>query len=800
MKKILWVLGGLFVVVLVALVSVPLFVNVDQYRPVITAEANKHLNGKLELGALKLSLWGAVKIHAESIRLSVNGFPTPMVDTKDFHLEIPFASLFTGKPRVIAVLDAPQISVVKNQLGKMNALELLNLPVQSGLQGAAVSPGVAPPASAPPPLLAAPKGEAPLPADPGVAVTSALPAGAPAPAAEPPKVPALLAGATLGLEVNQGNVHYLDQSTKSEYHVKGLELDAQNLGLGSTMTISLTAPVEGKKDTLTFSGPVRLNAELTPVLVGTKVKSARGFLDIDATKLAIEVPGKFKKSSEMPLLVKARIDGDEKETLLRQADVTFHDLRFHAKGRLTAEPLTAKIDMNADPLKLERLEEFAPMLKAYALKGIFTFNANLDFTPEQLKVNGDVKVAEGAFFVKDVFKESMRFTVQAGFSESALTLTRAALSGPETELQLLGSVKNFLAPQFSFALTGRSFNADKALVLPSAAPAAAPKGAWLQLIPEALAAGDPNSMNPMAVMAANPAVAKANGTFNAKVGKVSAYGSSFDQVEVKAQLRNMLLSLQNASLKTYGGTVKTSGEFDLRSPGLTFTSRGDVANISGKEAFSNYFPKYQNTLEGTVNADWNVSGALYPAATCLRSMKGSAKMVARDGVLKSVDVQETINSAMSKVPFLKDKKPLQIDDGFKTLTANLRFNNGVIQVEPIDMQPRNKGFIVKGKSTIQESLEQETFLDVFDPQGLLPRDIQQPGKAALMVRLYGPLNGPKTDYEYTVKRLATNAGTNAAKNVAGKALDKFLGGSKEGEAGDPLRDAAEKLKKKFKLF
>ena len=183
-------------------------------------------------------------------------------------------------------------------------------------------------------------------------------------------------------------------------------------------------------------------------------------------------------------------------------------------------------------------------------------------------------------------------------------------------------------------------------------------------------------------------------------------------------------------------------------------------------------------------------------------MKGGANMVARDGVLKSVDVQETINSAMSKVPFLKDKKPLQIDDGFKTLTADLRFNNGVIQVDPIDMQPRKKGFIVKGKSTIQESLEQETFLDVFDPQNILPREIQQPGKAALMVRLYGPLNAPKTDYEYTVKRLATNAGTNAAKNVAGKALEKFLGGSKEGEAGgsDPLRDAAEKLKKKFKLF
>jgi uncharacterized protein involved in outer membrane biogenesis len=99
MKKALWILGGLFVALLVALVSVPLFVDVDQYRPVITAEANKRINGKLELGKLNLSLWGAIKIHAESIRLHVNGFPDPLVDTELFHLEIPFSSVITGSPR-----------------------------------------------------------------------------------------------------------------------------------------------------------------------------------------------------------------------------------------------------------------------------------------------------------------------------------------------------------------------------------------------------------------------------------------------------------------------------------------------------------------------------------------------------------------------------------------------------------------------------------------------------------------------------------------------------------------------------
>src|SRR6218665_560127 len=123
MKKILWVVGALFVALLVAVISVPLFVNVDQYRPQITAEANKRINGKLELGHLNLSLWGAVKIHAESIVLSVNGFPGELVNTQKFHWEILFLSILSGEPQIVAVLTQPKISVVKEADGRINALE-----------------------------------------------------------------------------------------------------------------------------------------------------------------------------------------------------------------------------------------------------------------------------------------------------------------------------------------------------------------------------------------------------------------------------------------------------------------------------------------------------------------------------------------------------------------------------------------------------------------------------------------------------------------------------------------------------
>jgi uncharacterized protein involved in outer membrane biogenesis len=139
LKKLIWILGGLFFAFIVAIVSIPLFVDVDQYRPVIVAQANQRINGKLELGKLKLSLWGSIKIHADSIKLTVNGFANPLVDTQQFHLEIPYLSLLSS-PQVIAVLDQPKISIVKELNGKMNAMELMKVPGAAGAQAEPLKP------------------------------------------------------------------------------------------------------------------------------------------------------------------------------------------------------------------------------------------------------------------------------------------------------------------------------------------------------------------------------------------------------------------------------------------------------------------------------------------------------------------------------------------------------------------------------------------------------------------------------------------------------------------------------------
>jgi hypothetical protein len=355
-------------------------------------------------------------------------------------------------------------------------------------------------------------------------------------------------------------------------------------------------------------------------------------------------------------------------------------------------------------------------------------------------------------------------------------------------------VKNFLAPQFTVNLEGKSFNVDKTLVLP--APGTAPKTAALFPFAAPAYADAPKGadVNPLLAMAKNPVVLGAAGTVSAQIGRVTVYDAALDQVAAHAGLRNLVLKLDDASLRTFGGAVKTSGEFDLKTPGLNYHSVGTVTGISGKDAFATYFPKYKNTLEGTVDASWNVGGLAFPAATRLRNVKGTAKLVAHDGALKTVDVQDAINGALGKVSFLKGKQ-VKLDDGFKTLSADVRIENGVVRAEPISVEPRGRGVVLKGKSTIQESLEQDTYLDVFDPQNVLPRELHAGSKPVLPLHLTGPLSSPRFDYGYTLQRVATTAGTNVLKDQALKALGvpSTPGMSDQ----DKLKKAAEELKKRF---
>src|SRR5262245_57738435 len=107
-KKLLMVFGGLFALLLVAIIAIPFFVDVDKYRPQIVSKANEYINGKLEIGKLSLSLWGQVKVNIDGLSLKDPG-GQEVFGVKDAYFRIPFTSLLGGSPDLVLVANKPVV-------------------------------------------------------------------------------------------------------------------------------------------------------------------------------------------------------------------------------------------------------------------------------------------------------------------------------------------------------------------------------------------------------------------------------------------------------------------------------------------------------------------------------------------------------------------------------------------------------------------------------------------------------------------------------------------------------------------
>src|ERR1019366_3992172 len=96
-KKLAWFLGAFFGLILIAMIVIPVAVDVDKYRPQIVQVANKHLNGKLELGKLTLSLWGKILVRIDGLKL-MDSQNHQLISVQDAFIHIPFSSFLSGSP------------------------------------------------------------------------------------------------------------------------------------------------------------------------------------------------------------------------------------------------------------------------------------------------------------------------------------------------------------------------------------------------------------------------------------------------------------------------------------------------------------------------------------------------------------------------------------------------------------------------------------------------------------------------------------------------------------------------------
>lgn len=786
LKKIGIIFGCLFGAFLLAALLVPFLVDVDKFRPEIVKAVNANINGEFRLGKLSLSVLGGLKVKAESLFLKGPRDENAVLETNSAYLEIPFTSLLAFSPRVIVVIDGPKLEVVQRANGKLNLDDLIK-----------------------------PAAKPAIPAEGAEAEAAAAEAAAPAKAeaksaGEAPAIPAFVAAASLGLEINQAKVTYINQATKQRVVIDGLEVLLKNLGLMQTIDARVFLPLNIKAPDLEIGGSLTLNSKVTPIMKDGQVRSATGVVELDAGKLMINAAkGAFNKSNSIPARVLVEFDGTETDFRLKNLEMRFHELVLLAKGVITLKPeVLVKLEMNSQPLDLGSLATLVPMLKEYGLAGKLNLELGVEGPVAKIAAKGKLGVSGGKVAYPSMLKAPLSYQLNSAFTENSFDLAGLNLTAPGSDLGLKGKVRGFNAPQFDFQLEGKTLDLDQ--LVNWAALSAKPKQAQaFEIISSAYAAKSPAApavKNPLAELAKNPMILGAGGVFTAKLGKLIAQGTPITDIGLKATLRSLVFNIESATLKTFEGVLNAKANADLKTTGLNYSTSGTIKGLSAKNALTTYMPKFKDTLEGKMNANWALNGAAYPEATRMRQIAGTVAVNAEKGRLRTVDMQDSIKEIMAKVPFLAGRAAPKFDEGFESMRAEMKLSGGVIDVNPMEVVGGPKGLTIKGRSRIQESLEQETFVDVFDPNRLLPQEISNGKDVALALRVTGPISAPKTDYGYTVTRLAKNAVKNEAQKQLGKGLQRILGGGGDSGAapaaggGSAPQDKVKEALKKIKLF
>ena len=122
-KRTLKIAGIVVAAVVVILLALPLFINVNSFRPKIESEVTTALGRPVTLGEMSLSLFGG-KVGVENVSIADDPAfsKSPFITAKSLEVGVELMPLIFSKQLNVTgiVLDEPQITLLKGSNGTWN--------------------------------------------------------------------------------------------------------------------------------------------------------------------------------------------------------------------------------------------------------------------------------------------------------------------------------------------------------------------------------------------------------------------------------------------------------------------------------------------------------------------------------------------------------------------------------------------------------------------------------------------------------------------------------------------------------
>lgn len=789
-KKIVLILSSLVGLVLVVLVALPFLIDVDKYRPEIIKIANEKINGTLKLGKLQLSLWGQIKVNVDGMELD-DAKGSKILSVKDVYFHIPFSSLFSGAPLVTLKLNQPEINVIKDRQGKLNAMSVVKTT---------------------PAALDEKKEDKAAP----VATAKESPASTP---------PSIVTKARFGLEIRQANVTYRDETQALDSKITDLNFLIKDFSMERPSQIEFWATLNttmGK--TMSVTGPVKASATIKPEFQGSEFKQAKVDLKASMDEVAIHMPDVFEKKSGVPAHLSSTFTATQSSANIEQMEVVF----FNAKvdGKMAVKDWdkegTLSLNIKSNEVPLEPWGELLPSLKGHELSGSanFTAMANGAMLNPQYAVEAnlkDFKAKNPKLKVVPLVKAHLKVVTDKVEDLSF------SLEAPGSQLIGKGTVENFKKPKVDFKLTSTGLDLDSFMDLKTAAEKKAEGGKTANSAPSTgNAEGKKQATAPATTaeedmdillepLRQNEMAKNMVGTFKVNFASLKAYDVKMTDMNIAMSMKNLNFSVDSASVKMWDSEMKGKMGIDMLPKTPTYKFNFDVAHLNLQKAVESRFALFKNTLLGNANFTMDGSGQSFTSSKAKKNLNSKGNLTVKDASFTTIDIVkvagEGINKTVSdKIPAAKDKK-VNISDNtqgkYTSVSSDFTISNGVFNAPNFFAKAEpNKGIDIKGTTQmniLDYGLKANwELMDTYNITHARDLSVEQNGvrvehilaegndPVRIPIVVEGTAMDPKVSYTAAFEALSKVALKNIGNAVADKA---------KAEAKKQLEDAAQKAVK-----
>ena len=758
LKWILWIAGGLIVVLIVVVAIVAMTFDPNQYKPQIVDLVKDRTGRTLTMdGKIGLTFFPRIGAEVEKVSLSEPKGTKTFAKIEEARVALALLPLLSKQVIVDQVtLSGLAVDLVRFKDGRTNFDDLL---------------GAKKPAEKPAPKPEAPAGQ-PLAIDIG------------------------------GISLRNANIGWRDEGDGTDVRLSNVNLKTGRIASGVPGKLELAAKIAGKQP----QAALQVNLDTSYRLNFETQAAALSSIELKATG---DLPGLAG--------LDARLKGDtiDYDPQAGRIDLAGIELAAKSKDGLDAKVSIPKLQLAPDRAESKAITGAVKLVKpqqtidaklalsALEAKGkqiqFARFDVDLDAktgdlavqgklgTPVTLSLDahevqlpgiaGDLTVS-GPKIPGKSLKAAVKGGARADWGKRNAN-AELALKLDESNVQAKVAVANWAQPAVNFDVVADRLNVDR--YFPPEKPGAAPPGGASG--PAGGGAGGAPAEKPIDLAA----LKTLNATGNVKVGALQVQNIKADNVAAGIKAAGGRLDVSPMSANLYQGTL--AGAAAVNANSNSFALKQTLAGVSVGPLLRDVANK--DVLEGRGNVALDVTTAGNTVTALKKALGGSANVALKDGAIKGVDIAGTIRKARAMLGAkgaLEEQARGSDKTDFTELTASFVIKNGVAHND--DLKAASPLLRIAGAGDIDIGEGRMNYLVkasvVATASGQGGKDLSQVAGLTVPVKITGPFDALR--YSVDIGALAGEA----AKDALSKELERRLGGAKAGQpqqGGGGVEDA-----------